>query len=255
MSFTCNIAGRGPYHFDTCILLTFDLIEGPYLPTFKRAIQGTSEEITEFVAELCGIPSWDGHEQAKLRATLPLRCTGLGIDVLDKGNDAAIAAMSSAITALCQFGSHVADIGGWTNDPGAVVNTYSWLVDRINQTKTPGTLPLSAPCTVNSIVAKGWEATVRVAEASEEPLAARHKRAYERMTTVVTKINTETGEVEQTNSYAVPKTVAEMHDMAMRRSSKIQKNVLAHANAQRAITIMIDESNNNQNHRKRADGI
>ena len=53
--------------------------------------------------------------------------------------------------------------------------------------------------------------------------------------------------MEQTNSYAVPKTVTEMHDMALRRSSKIQKNVLAHANAQRAIQIMKDESNNQQN--------
>ena len=43
----------------------------------KHAIENTRGDITEFTAKLCGIESWEGHEKAKLRATLPLRCTGL----------------------------------------------------------------------------------------------------------------------------------------------------------------------------------
>ena len=49
---------------------------------YKQAIENTRGDIIEFTAKLCGINSWEGHYKAKLRATLPLRCTGLGIDLL-----------------------------------------------------------------------------------------------------------------------------------------------------------------------------
>ena len=105
---------------------------------YKHAIAATSLSIQDFVARLCGIEQWsDDQAHAKLRVTLPLRCTGLGIDVLDKGTDAAVAAMASAVSALRQFRDDIAPIGGWTNDPQAHVDTYSWMTQRIdNATNT-----------------------------------------------------------------------------------------------------------------------
>ena len=64
--------------------------------------------------------------------------------------------MASAVTALCEFGQHVAAIGGWANDPGAAANTCQWLVGR---------------GTVGSTVNCGWAATNQVQQAAAIKLA------------------------------------------------------------------------------------
>ena len=56
---------------------------------------------------------------------------------LDKGTGAAVAAMASAVSALRQFRDDIALIGGWTNDPQAHVDTYSWMVQRIDNVTNP----------------------------------------------------------------------------------------------------------------------
>ena len=99
------------------------------------------------------------HTRRTECARLGLRCTGLGIDVLDKGTDAAVAAMASAVSALRQFRDDIAPIGGWTNDPQAHVNTYNWMLQRIDNVTNPGTLQPSPLCTVNRIISDGWQAT------------------------------------------------------------------------------------------------
>ena len=74
-----------------------------------------------------------------------------------------------------------------------------------------------------------------------------YQRAYSRMTTVATQINAQTGEIERLTAFMVPTTVDDLHHMAVTKSLKIQKHVLAHQNAQRAIQILSDESSNHTN--------